>query len=34
MKMKGIDWKAANEFLSKAHQTHAKRITEELNINY
>jgi len=35
MKTKGIDWKEANEFLSsKALNEIAKKITEELNINY
>ena len=34
MKIKGIDWNAANDLLSKAHNKTAKRITEELNINY
>jgi hypothetical protein len=34
MRIKNIDWNAANEFLLKARSNHAKRITEELNINY
>jgi hypothetical protein len=34
IKVKGLTWQEANEFLLKAHNTHAKRITEELNINY
>lgn len=34
MKIKGIEWGPANEFLSKAHHNHAKRITEELIIQY
>jgi hypothetical protein len=34
MKKKEIEWGAANEFLLKAHSNHAKKITEELNIQY
>lgn len=33
-KVKGFTWQEANEFLLKAHYNQAKRITEELNINY
>ncbi len=34
MEVKGLEWDAANEFLIKARSNRAKRITEELNINY
>lgn len=34
MKVKGLGWKDANEFLLKARSSNAKMITEELNINY
>jgi hypothetical protein len=34
MKTKNLEWKEANEFLSKALNENAKKITEELNIDY
>ena len=34
MKVKGLDWNGANDFLLKACNSKAKRITEELNVVY
>jgi predicted RNA-binding Zn-ribbon protein involved in translation (DUF1610 family) len=34
MKVKGLDWNGANELLTKAQMTNAKKITEEINLHY